>query len=417
MVRSTGTAGGHQTPTVTRHQAGHVRCTLGLHLRPRPTDCLACILVDRNPLPPMVRCLFCYLFLLAMMPLPAQSDPLPIGVVGLTHSHVHGLFNSLERGDVTIVGIVEDNDTLVQRYAEQYGFSTDIVYPTLPEMIAARQPAAVTAFGSIYDHLNIVETCAPLGIHVMVEKPLAVSLEHARKMEALARQHGIHLLTNYETTWYPSNHRAREMVRDSAIGAVRKVEIRDGHRGPKKIGVEPEFLEWLTDSTLNGGGALIDFGCYGANLMTWLMDGHKPETVTAVTRQLQPQNNPDVEDEALIILTYPGAVALLQGSWNWTIGRKDMEVYGLDGVIYADNAHDLRLRTPVDYDGFTEEVLKLEDRPAPYDNPFAYLAAVVRGEVEVAPTDLSALENNLTVMEILDAALRSARSARTVTLR
>ena len=364
----------------------------------------------------MARVLLCGFVLLAMTPLTAQQDPLPIAVVGLTHSHVHGLFKSLDRGDVTIVGIVEDNDTLVQRYAAQYGFSTDIVYSTLPELLAAQQPAAVTAFGSIYEHLEIVETCAPRGIHVMVEKPLAVNLEHARRMETLAKENGIHLLTNYETTWYPSNHHACEMVRDSAIGEVRKVEIRDGHRGPKKIGVQPEFLEWLTDSTLNGGGALIDFGCYGANLMTWLKDGQKPTTVTAVTRQLQPQNNPDVDDEALIILTYPGTVALIQGSWNWTIGRKDMEIYGLDGVIYADNAGDLRVRTPEGYDGFTEQVLELEDRPAPYDNAFAYLAAVVRGDIAVAPTDLSALENNLTVMEILDAALRSAQSGTTVTL-
>ncbi len=351
-----------------------------------------------------------------MLPLYGQSDPLPVGVVGLTHTHVHGIFVSEGRGDIKIVGIVEDNDTLVERYAEQYGFSRDIVYPTLEEMFEARHPVAVTAFGTIYDHLGIVETCAPLGIHVMVEKPLAVSLDHARKMAALARRYGIHLLTNYETTWYPTNHRAYEMVKDSLVGELRKVVIRDGHRGPKKIGVDPEFLEWLTDPVLNGGGAITDFGCYGANLMTWLTDGRRPETVTAVTQQLQPENNPQVDDEALIILTYPGTVALIQASWNWTIGRKDMEIYGLEGVIYADNGHDLRLRTPEGYDGFTEEKMTLQDRPAPYDNPFAYLAAVIRGEITVAPTDLSALENNMTVVEILDAAVRSAKSGETVRL-
>ena len=357
------------------------------------------------------------LLLLAMLPLSGQSDPLPVGVAGLTHSHVHGIFNSAGRGDIEIVGIVEDNDTLIDRYSKQYGFSRDIVYPTLEEMIAARHPEAVTAFGSIYDHLGIVQACAPLGIHVMVEKPLAVSLEHARKMQALADRYNIHLLTNYETTWYPTNERAYEMVKDSVVGELRKVVIRDGHRGPKKIGVDPEFLEWLTDPVQNGGGAIIDFGCYGANLMTWLMDGRRPETVTAVTDQLQPANNPQVDDEALIILTYPGSVALIQASWNWTIGRKDMEIYGLDGVIYADNGHDLRLRTPEGYDGFEEERMTLEDRPAPYDNPFAYLAAVVRGSVTVSPTDLSALENNMTVMEILDAAVRSAQSGKTVELK
>src|SRR5690606_40596134 len=104
-----------------------------------------------------------------------------------------------------------------------------------------------TAFGTIYEHLNVVKVCAPKGIHVMVEKPLAVSLDHARKMEALAKKYNIHLLTNYETTWYASNHKARELLNEGAIGDIRKVVVRDGHKGPKQIGVNNEFLNWLTD--------------------------------------------------------------------------------------------------------------------------------------------------------------------------
>ena len=355
--------------------------------------------------------------LLATLPLWGQTDPLPVGVAGLTHSHVHGIFNGASRGDIEIVGIVEDNDTLVERYRERYGFDPGLVYPTLEEMVAARQPAAVAAFGNIFDHLAIVEFCAPRGIHVMVEKPLAVSTEHAQRMAALAREHGIHLLTNYETTWYPTNHEAYALVKEEGrIGDIRKVIVRDGHRGPKKIGVDPEFLEWLTDPELNGAGALTDFGCYGANLMTWLMEGRRPLTVTAVTQQLQAENNPEVEDEAIIILTYPEAVALLQPSWNWPMGRKDLEIYGLTGAVYADNGRDLRIRMAEGYDGYEEESRRLDPRPAPYDDPFAFLAAVVRGEVTVEPTDLSALDNNLTVVEILDAARRSAATGTTVTL-
>src|SRR5690606_20131872 len=140
----------------------------------------------------------------------------------------------------------------------------------------------------------IVETCAPKGIHIMVEKPLAVSLEHAKKMEALAKKHQIHLLTNYETSWYPTNVKANELLKEGTIGALRKVIVRDGHKGPKKIGVSPEFLNFLTDPKLNGGGAIMDFGCYGANLMTWIQQGKRPNSVTAVTQQLQPENNPKV---------------------------------------------------------------------------------------------------------------------------
>ena len=355
-------------------------------------------------------------FSLAILSCKAQDKPLKIGVVGLTHTHVHWIFGSEARGDFKIVGIVEPNRELAQRYADQYSFSMEQVYNTMEDFLAVHKPDAVTAFGTIHEHLKVVETFAPKGIHVMVEKPLAVSLDHAKKMASLSKQYRIQLLTNYETTWYPTNHLAYDWVQKDSIGAIRKVIIRDGHRGPKKIGINSEFLDWLTDPQENGGGAITDFGCYGANLMTWLMQGQKPLSVTAVTQQLQAENNPQVDDEANIILTYPNATAIIQASWNWPMGRKDMEIYGLTGAIYADNRHDIRLRIAEGYDGFQESTLKLEERESPLDDPFAYLAAVIRGDLEPAQYDLSSLENNLIVMEILDAAVRSAKTGQTIFL-
>lgn len=346
----------------------------------------------------------------------SQEKPLKVGVIGLTHTHVHWILGREEMGDIEIVGIVEPNRDLAKRYAQQHDFPMDLVYQTIDEMLTAAQPEAITAFGTIYEHLEVVEICAPKGIHIMVEKPLAVSLEHAKKMKTLAQKHQVYLLTNYETTWYPTNHRAYQLVQQDSIGEIRKVVIRDGHRGPKKIGINSEFLDWLTDPVQNGGGAITDFGCYGANLMTWLMHNQRPNSVTAITQQLQPENNPKVEDDATIILTYDNANATIQASWDWTIGRKDLEIYGLTGVIYADNRNDLRVRMAEGYDGFQEMTTKLSELAPPYNDPFAYLAAVIRGKIEVQPTDLSALENNMIVMEILDAAIRSAREGRTVFL-
>ncbi len=348
----------------------------------------------------------------------SRPDTIKIGVIGLTHTHVHWIFDSEEKGDFTIAGIVESNKELAKRYADQYNFPMSKVYHTMEDLIAASDLDAVCAFGTIYDHLSVVETFAPLGIHVMVEKPLAVSIDHARKMEALAKKHNIHLLTNYETTWYPTNHKACDLVKnDNAIGEIRKIIVRDGHRGPKNIGVDPEFLEWLTDPLKNGGGAIIDFGCYGANLLTWLMDGEKPVSVTAVTQQLQKENNPLVDDEANIILQYPSATAIIQASWNWPIGRKDMEIYGLTGAIFADNRHDLRIRIAEGYDGYKETELYLGERPSPFDDPFSFFAAVIHKEIKMStPYNLSSLENNMIVMEILDAAVRSALTGKTIYL-
>ncbi|NHF61323.1 Gfo/Idh/MocA family oxidoreductase [Flavobacteriaceae bacterium TP-CH-4] len=363
------------------------------------------------------RLIIVILVLLPLLQIQAQKEPLRLGVVGLTHGHVGWILNRESSDDINMVGIVETNNELALRLAKQHGFSMEIVYGTLEEMIRATKPHAVAAFGNIKDHLTVVETCAPKGIHVMVEKPMAVNWEHAQKMGRLANEYGIHLLTNYETSWYPTNEKAYQLLKEGKVGALRKVIVRDGHKGPKKIGVSPEFLEWLTDPELNGGGALMDFGCYGGNLMTWLQQGERPLSVTAVTQQLQPENNPKVDDDATIILTYKNAMAILEPSWNWPIGRKDMEVYGETGVIYADNRNRLRLRISEGYDGFSEEVFNLEERTAPYHDPFALFAAVIRGEITLGPYDPYSLENNLITMEILDAALRSAETNSTIILR
>ena len=69
------------------------------------------------------------------------------------------------------------------------------------------------AYNAINEHIGVVEICAPKGISVMVEKPLATQVKDAERMADLARQYHIHVLTNYETTWYNSNQQLYEMTR------------------------------------------------------------------------------------------------------------------------------------------------------------------------------------------------------------
>lgn len=362
--------------------------------------------------------LFLLLFSLTVnMPANCQEKPLRVGVVGLTHTHVHWILGRPKDDKIAIVGIVEPNKDLALRYTQQHGYTMDLVFSTLDEMIEKTKPEAVTAFGTIYEHLAIVEKCAPLGIHVMVEKPLAVNMKHARKMEALAIKHKIQLLTNYETSWYPTVHKANELLKSDRIGRLSQLIIRDGHRGPLKIGVNKEFLDWLTDPVQNGGGALTDFGCYGANIATWILNGERPVSVTAVTQQLQKENNPRVEDESTIILTYKKAKATIQASWNWPMGRKDMEVYGTTGAIYADNRNTLRIKIAEGYDGYNETSQILEELPTPHNDPFSLFASVIRKEIVLPSYDLSSLENNMLVVEILDAARLSAKKGRSIKLK
>jgi predicted dehydrogenase len=244
----------------------------------------------------------------------------------------------------------------------------------------------------------------------MMEKPLAVSYADAQAVAAAAERGHIQVLVNYETTWYPSNHGAYDLVRDGALGEIRKIVVHDGHRGPKEIGVQPEFLSWLTDPQLNGAGALFDFGCYGADLATWLMNGQPPESVTAVTQTTKPGIYPKVDDEAVIVLKYPKAVAIIQASWNWPFDRKDLEVYGQRGYVITIAGDGLRLRRP----GEQEQEVRAKDLAAPYDDPLTELRGVLLSGAKA--DGLTSLETNLVAMEILDAARTSAAAGRSIPL-
>jgi predicted dehydrogenase len=236
-------------------------------------------------------------------------------------------------------------------------------------------------------------------------------MTHARAMQQAASKGGIHLIVNYETTWYPANLAAYELaVEKKALGDLRKMVVHDGHQGPREIGCSEAFLAWLTDPVLNGGGALTDFGCYGADLMTWLMNGQRPLSVVAVTQQIKPHVYPRVDDEATIVLTYPQAQGIIQASWNWPFNRKDMEVYGRTGYVLAPDKDTVHVRT----DRGPETERKLTPIPAPNNDPLTYLAAVVSGQIR--PSGLSSLEVNLVVTEILDAARESARTGKQIRL-
>ena len=347
-----------------------------------------------------------------VLPAADTKPPLRVVIAGLVHGHADGFFShSLNRSEVQIVAIAEPDRAIFDRYAAKFHLDPSLYHADLDETLRVTKPQAVLVYTSTYDHRKVVELCARYSVPVMMEKPLAASYEDAQAIARAARAAKIQVLVNYETSWYPSNHVAYELVHSGAIGEVRKVVVHDGHQGPKEIKVQPEFLKWLTDPKLNGAGALFDFGCYGADLMTWLMNGERPLTVTAVTQQIKPDIYPQVDDEATVILTYPHAQAILQASWNWPFDRKDMEVYGRTGSVFTVVKNDVSVRLPHEAQATTRAAAPI---PAPYDDSLTYLRAVLLDGVK--PDALSSLETNLIVTEILDAARRSSSSGQTVIL-
>jgi predicted dehydrogenase len=342
------------------------------------------------------------------------KPPIRLAIIGLAHDAVGDfILRARNHPDVQLVGIVESNRNLVTRYAQLYSLNTNLFSSNLNELLARTNLQAAAVFSSTLDHRRIVAQCAAHHLDVMLEKPLAVNLEDALAMKQAAREAGIQVIVDYETTWYPASQTAYALVHDRhAIGEVRKIVYSAGNQGPKETGCSDAFVDWLTNPSLNGGGALMDFGCYGADAVTWLMNGARPASVFAVSQHLKPDLYPDVEDQGTIVVTYSNALSIIQASWDLPFDQRQMEIYGSAGYVLVPQRDLLRLRQT----GTEESELHLPAQPTadPDQDDLSYFAAVVRGEIQ--PSGPSSLKINLVATEILDAAKQSAVTGKQIKL-
>ncbi len=352
------------------------------------------------------------MILLLLMMYSLSNSQVRVGIAGMTHDHVNGILQNIKREGMLLVGFAEPNKELAMRRLKQFNLPADLWYPSLDELITKTNPQAVCDFRSTIEHLQTVQTCAPKHIHVMVEKPLAVNFADAKKMESLAKMNNIHLITNYETTWYPGHHTAYDLINQGQIGDIAKVIIYDGHHGPKEINCSNDFLSWLTDPVKNGGGAIMDFGCYGADIMAWLMKDVKPISVTAVAQTNKPDTYPKVDDDATIIVQYPKAQGIFHASWCWSYDRKDTEIYGTKGQLIVNKSLEMITRIG-DRNTSKEQTVTLQPLNSPYHDSFIYLINVINGKIDPKGS-LGSLDVNMKAMAILDAAVKSAKSGKTI---
>jgi predicted dehydrogenase len=350
---------------------------------------------------------------LTLLALPAWAQETKIAIVGLVHSHVWGYLGRIAKGETPakLVGVAEANPELVAEGKKATG--PDVPYfSDYKRMLAEAKPDIVWAFVENNRHLEIVQACAPRKIQVIFEKPLASTYKEAVAIQALARQHNIRVMTNYQMAWWPSNYAAKERADAGAIGKVWRLRGIVGHGGPSGPGWDSPrnkfFRQWLTDPVGNGAGSLMDFGCYNALWSLWYLG--KPETVYAQVNHLRPELYPKVEDNADMVLHYPNGVGIFEGSWDLPRGFQDLEVFGLGGSLYMKDGG-LELRQG----GSAVEAVPLTELPPDRSTPVAYMVSCLRNNKEVE--GLVALPINVDVVEIIEAAKESVATGRAIKLR
>jgi predicted dehydrogenase len=336
----------------------------------------------------------------------ACAQEYKLAVIGLVHSHVwNHLPAMLKSSDVKLVAIAEPNPALVAE-ARKAGAEVPY-YADYTKMLDEQKPDIVWAFVENNRHVEIAKACAPRKIHLMFEKPLASTYQEAGEIRDLARKHGIQVLTNYQMAWWSANYMAKAQADSGAIGKVWRLHGVVGHGGPGSQGARNQyFFDWLTDPVKNGGGALVDFGCYNALWSLWYLG--RPERVYAQVNHLRPETFPKVEDNADLILSYPNGVGLFEGSWDLPRSYQDLEVFGLSGSLYMQN-NKVELRK-----GRQAEELKLDPLPPDSAQPLAYMVSRLRAKQPIE--GLTALDINVSVVEILDAAKESVKTGRAIAL-
>jgi predicted dehydrogenase len=333
------------------------------------------------------------------------KSPIRLAIIGLNHDAVGDFISRARaRQDIQLVGIVESNQALITSYARLLNLSTNLFYPTVADLTSKTSVQAAAVFTRTCDHRDVVETCASNKIDLLLEKPLAINMDDAMAIAAAAKNSGIQVMIDYETSWYSSISTAYSIVHNQhAIGDPRRILVVAGDQGPKDAGCSDAFLAWLTNPALSGGGALTDFGCYGADLITWFMGDELPETILAQSANLKPDIYRHVEDEATILLTYTNGQGIIQASWNLPFSERSMQIYGNTGYVFAPEMDLLRFRLA----GTPESELQLQNQTDPESqmDDISYLVAIARGEVK--PSGPSSLQANLIATEILDAARKS----------
>ncbi|MBM3263080.1 MAG: Gfo/Idh/MocA family oxidoreductase [candidate division Zixibacteria bacterium] len=338
-----------------------------------------------------------------------MSASIRIAVLGMADDHLWGNLDDLmKRTDVTLVAGADASAVLLERFRANTG--CERLYDRYETLLAAVKPDAVYCFTAPAHHADVVVLCAAHGIPVMVEKPMAATLEQADRMLAAARRSGICLMVNWPTAWSRPLRTALLVVQEGRIGDLWQITWRGGHAGPDVIGCSDEFCDFLFDKELNGAGAFGDFAGYGASICLMFM-GSSPNSVMGMAGRLI-KKHLLVDDNGILLLRYPNAICMLEMTWIEVVSYASPfspVFYGREGTLIA--GEKVILNTRKNPNGME---IALDDLPDSQKNAIDHFLFCIRNGT--APQGQTCPELCRNAQEIMEAGLRSVTSGTEVQL-
>jgi predicted dehydrogenase len=330
-----------------------------------------------------------------------------VGVAKLVHDHVWGelkRWQALPNVEVVAAGDVHER----QRERIQREFGVPRVYDSWQAMLAAEALDIVQIAAENSAHAEITEAAAAKGCHVMTEKPMAARLSQADRMVRAAAEAGVQLMVNWPTAWSAAWQEFERLLLDGAIGPITYLKYRSAHNGPREIGCDPEFWEWLYDEERNGAGAYMDYCCYAADLCARVLG--LPQQVMGM-RGIFAKEYPLPDDNAMVVMRYARAFGVAEASWTQKVGYATANplAYGTEGSL-AIQGGKLLLQRP----GKELETLTPPPTTAPHRSGPEYLIHCLEPGEPIEGYCSAKVSRD--AQEILEAGLRSADSRQFVTL-
>ncbi len=326
-----------------------------------------------------------------------------LGVACMSHDHVWGELKRWQKQEgVEIVAGGDDEPRLLERLQKNYGVPT--LYNSWQELLEKEELDLLQIAGGNSESADIVEAAAPKGLPIVVEKPMAATLEQADRMLAAVQKHGTLLLINWPTAWSAAWQEMERRALAGEIGEIRYTRYRSAHNGPISIGCDPSFIRDLTTPEINGAGALMDYCCYGADLAARLLG--LPEQVTGMKGVFGDEPAyAATDDNAIIIAKYARSFGVCEASWTQTAGYAGTNpvLYGSEGSLGI--LHD---RVLLQRPGQPEEVIVPPPTVHPYRSAPEYLLHCVNMGLQVEGFCSPIVSRN--AQEILEAGLRAAKS-------
>ncbi len=265
--------------------------------------------------------------------------------IGMDHVHVHNLSHDFVKYDeIELIGIapVPPCDKELVELHKKINVPEDVnfkVWDDYKELLAQDIDIAVICT-NIVRHADIVEETLALGINTVVEKPMALTMEDARRMYRAYKKSSAELIINWPIAWFPAFRKAKELADSGIVGDVLRVH----YRSPSTLGPYQRSDLSMTDRASlwwykheEGGGSICDYAGYGCVLSTWIT-GKAAKRVSGFKKNFFLSFS-DVEDYSTFTIDFGDSMGLIEGSWS-TMNNGEIAtgpvVYGSEGVIVAD---------------------------------------------------------------------------------